>query len=343
MQLRYWAHELQFRHPFTVSKGTKTHQPTLVVELEIGNWRGYGEAPAISYYQVTLENLVETLEKNRAAIERFAFTDPERFWHFLHHLIPGNSFLICALDMAGWDLYAKRKGIPLYQAWGGIGNTGPLTDFTIGMDTPERMLLKMQERPWPVYKIKVGSSEDISMLEKLRAHTTVPFRVDANAGWDFETAVQLIPKLSALGVELVEQPLAKENWEEMERLKSISCLPLFADESCVFEKDVAACASCFDGINIKLTKCGGITPARRMIKQARALGLKIMLGSMNESTIGSAAIGHLKEWVDFLDMDGPLLLAEDLSSGISYQEGIVKLPSQAGLGVIYAGLQKNEQ
>jgi L-alanine-DL-glutamate epimerase-like enolase superfamily enzyme len=343
MQLRYWTHELRFRHPFTISKGTKTHQPTLIVELQIGNWRGYGEAPAIAYYHVTLENLVESLEKNKASIERFAFTDPERFWHFLHHLLPGQSFLICALDMAGWDLYAKRKGLPLFKTWGGAGSAGPLTDFTIGMDTPDRMLFKMQERPWPIYKIKVGSPEDLSIIEKLRAYTSAPFRVDANAGWSFETAVQLIPQLLALGVELVEQPLPKDNWEEMIKLKALSSLPLIADESCVAEKDVAACATCFDGINIKLTKCGGITPARRMINHARLLGLKVMLGSMNESTIGSAAIGHLKEWVDYLDMDGPLLLAEDLSSGISYQNGIILLPNQAGMGVAYEGVHKNEQ
>ncbi|MFM7511315.1 MAG: dipeptide epimerase [Bacteroidota bacterium] len=343
MQVRYWTHQLPFRHPFTISKGTKTHQPTLVVALQVGNWCGYGEAPAISYYQVTVESLVESLEKHRAAIERFAFTEPERFWHFLHHLMPADPFLICALDMAGWDLYAKRKGLPLYKIWGGTGLTGPLTDFTIGIDTPDRMLQKMKERPWPLYKIKVGSTADIATLELLRSHTKAPFRVDANAGWTYETAVQLIPKLEALGVELIEQPLPKENSEEMKSLKTISSIPLIADESCVSEKDVSRCAIGFDGINIKLTKCGGITPARRMIKQARELGLKIMLGCMNESTIGSAAIGHLREWVDYLDMDGPLLLSEDLSSGLIYQDGKIQLPNQAGLGVTYMGIQKSEQ
>lgn len=343
MQVRYWAHELPFRHPFTISKGTKTHQPTLVVELQSGNRCGYGEAPAISYYQVSLESLVDTLEKNRTSIERFVFTDPERFWHFLHHLIPAHPFLICALDMAGWDLYAQGKGVPLYKLWGGTGLSGPVTDFTIGMDTPDRMLQKMLERPWPIYKVKVGSSEDIPTLELLRANTTVPFRVDANAGWDYDTALQIIPQLKALGVEIIEQPLPKESVEEMKLLKAVSSLPLIADESCVSEKDVSVCATNFDGINIKLTKCGGITPARRMIEQARSLGLKIMLGSMNESTIGSAAIGHLSEWVDYLDMDGPLLLAEDLSSGLTYQDGVIGLPDQTGLGVVYRGVQKNER
>jgi len=343
MQLRYWTHELEFRHPFTISKGTKTHQPTLIVEIQVGDWRGFGEAPAISYYEVTLEKLVATLEKFRPTIERFAFTDPERFWHFLHHLIPGNPFLTCALDMAGWDLFAKRKGLPLYKIWGGDGKAGPITDFTIGMDTPDRMLQKMQERSWPLYKIKVGGSNDLETLEKLRAHTDAPFRVDANAGWTFNTAIELLLKLAALGVELVEQPLAKDNWDEMAKLKSISPLPLIADESCVAERDIATCATCFHGINIKLTKCSGITPARRMIKQAKSLGLKVMLGSMNESTIGSAAIGHLREWVDYLDMDGPLLLAEDLSSGLLFQNGVVVLPLGNGLGVEYKGVQKNEQ
>ncbi len=343
MQLRYWTHELLFRHPFTISKGTKTHQPTLVVEIEVGNWRGYGEAPAISYYDVTLEKLVQSLEKYRMAIEKFAFTDPERFWHFLHHLIPNDPFLICALDMASWDLFSKRKGVPLYKAWGGNGVSGPLTDFTIGLDTPDQMLKKLQERSWPIYKIKVGSPDDIVILETLRSHTGAIFRVDANAAWDLDTAIKLLPKLAELGVELVEQPLAKDNWEDMQKLKLMSPLPLFADESCVSERDVVKCQDCFHGINIKLTKCSGITPARRMIKHAHQLGLKVMLGSMNESTIGSAAIGHLREWVDFLDMDGPLLLAEDLSTGLSFQEGKVALPNGNGLGVEYRGLLKNEQ
>ena len=136
-----------------------------------------------------------------------------------------------------------------------------------------------------------------------------------------------------LGVELVEQPLAKDNWEGMEQLKQQGVLPLFADEGCVMEQDVAKCANYFDGINIKLTKCSGLTPALRMIADARKRGMKIMLGCMNESTIGSAALAHLGPLVDWLDMDGPLLLSEDLATGLTYDFGKVSLPSAPGLGI----------
>jgi len=158
-------------------------------------------------------------------------------------------------------------------------------------------------------------------------------RVDANAAWDLETALKLIPQLKELGVEFVEQPLAKDNWEGMKILYQESPLPLFADEACVFERDVEKCKDHFHGINIKLTKCSGITPALRMIKKARELDLKIMIGCMNESTIGSAAIAHLLPLIDFVDMDGPLLLEEDLATGIAYDYGKIILPDEPGLGI----------
>jgi len=136
-----------------------------------------------------------------------------------------------------------------------------------------------------------------------------------------------------LGVELIEQPLAKDAWSDMEILRSASSIPLYADESCVFESDVEKCAPFFHGINIKLTKCSGITPARRMIRQARSLGLKVMVGSMNESTIGSAAIAHLLPFIDEVDMDGPLLLAEDIANGLNYELRRVSIPVAPGLGI----------
>lgn len=343
MQVRFWTHELKFRHPFTISKGTKTHQPTLVIELTMGPWKGYGEAPSISYYPTSaLQEMVKQLELKVKFIEKFAFTDPERFWHFLHHLLPGQHFLIAALDIAGWDLYGQLKGKPLSTLWGLSTSVKPITDFTIGIDSPEKMVQKMTERPWPLYKIKVGSADDFSRLELLRTMTTSPFRIDANAGWGFDQAVEWIPKLIELGVDLIEQPLAKDDWEGMKKLKQISSIPLFADESCVGEEDVEKCAEAFHGINIKLTKCSGITPARRMIKKARMLGLQLMLGSMNESTIGSAALAHLSPLVDHLDIDGPLLLEEDLAVGLRYENGSIFTSDLPGLGTQYKGLIKSE-
>lgn len=334
MKLSYWSFNLPFKYPFTISKGTKTHQPSLVVELELGPFKGYGEAPAIKYYNVSIEQMIQTLEKKKTFVEKFAFTDPERYWHYLHHLLPTDPFLICALDMAGWDLFGKMKRKPLYQIWNTHSDTIVLTDYTIGIDSIEKMIEKMLEKPWPVYKIKLGTPDDIGIVEALRKHTNAVFRVDANAAWTTEEAMEKIPVLAKLGVELIEQPLEKNNWDGMKVLYEKSSLPLFADESCVFEKDVEKCAGHFHGINIKLTKCSGITPAKRMIAKARELNLKVMMGSMNETTIGSAAIAHFIPQIDYLDVDGPLLLDEDIATGLEYDNGRVILSDAPGLGII---------
>lgn len=333
MKVRYWSYNLRFHHPFTISKGTKTHQPTLIVELEHMGVKGYGEAPAIAYYNIPVEKMIEDLEAKKSFVEKYAFTEPERYWHYLHHLFPQNHFLVCALDIAAWDLFGKLKRKPLYELWKLDIAKNPLTDYTIGIDTIDKMVDKMKEKPWPVYKIKVGTAYDIEMVKELRKHTDAPLRVDANAGWKLEEALEKIPQLKELGVELVEQPLAKDDWEGMKELYAKSSLPLLADESCVYEQDVEKCFQHFHGINIKLTKCSGITPAKRMIEQARKLGMKVMIGCMNESTVGSAAIAHLTPLLDYVDMDGPLLLAEDVARGINYDNGKILYSGKPGLGI----------
>jgi L-alanine-DL-glutamate epimerase-like enolase superfamily enzyme len=333
MKLRYWSKELPFRYPFTISKGTKTIQPTLIVELEHLGIRAYGEAPAISYYHIPVDKMIEDLEQKKIFVEQFAFTDPERYWHYLHHLFPHNSFLVCALDMAAWDLFGKIRRKPLYELWGLDPAKGPLTDYTIAIDSIDSMINKMNEKPWPIYKIKMGIKEDLEIIRALRKHSQAIFRVDANAAWTLEEALKKIPVLKALNVEFIEQPLAKDDWDGMKLLYKQSPLPLIADESCVQENDVEKCQAFFHGINIKLTKCGGLTPARRMIQRATQLGLKVMVGSMNESSLGSAAIAHLLPLLDYADMDGPLLLSEDLASGLQFDFGKVTIPSLSGLGV----------
>ena len=212
--------------------------------------KGYGEAPAISYYNIPVEKMAEDLERKKVFVEKFAFSDPERYWHYLHHLFPANPFLVCALDMAGWDIYGKLKRKQLHELWQLDTGTAPLTDYTIAIDTIEKMMAKMKERPWPIYKIKVGVEGDIEMVAELRKHTDSIFRVDANAGWTLEQALLKIPVLKELGVEFVEQPLAKDDWEGMKVLYAASSLPLIADESCVFENDVEKCSGFFHGINI---------------------------------------------------------------------------------------------
>jgi L-Ala-D/L-Glu epimerase len=333
MKVAYKTINLPFKYPFTISKGTKTHQPSLIVQLENRGVVGYGEAPAITYYNIPVEKMVADLEQKKSFVEKFAFTDPERYWHYLHHLFPQNNFLVCALDIAAWDLYGKIRQQPLYKLWNTDIETAPATDYTIGIDTIEKMVAKMKEKPWPIYKIKLGTDRDIEIVTALREHTDAILRVDANAAWTVDEALAKLPALHDLGVEFVEQPLAKDDWEGMKRLYDSSPMPLIADESCVTEADVQKCHEHFHGINIKLTKCSGITPARRMITQARELGMQVMIGCMNESTIGSAAIAHLSPLLDYLDMDGPLLLAEDIATGLQYNHGQVLCSDKPGLGV----------
>jgi len=340
MKVNSYIYNLKFRHPFTISKGTKTHQPTFIVELEFMGIKGYGEACAIAYYNIPVEKMQADFEAKKQMIEKFAFTEPERYWHYLHHLLPQNPFLVCALDIAAWDMYGKMKRKKLFELWNGDTSKNPLCDYTIGIDSMEKMVAKMKEKPWPIYKIKVGTADDIAIVKALRENTDATLRVDANAAWDVETALKLIPQLKELGVEFIEQPLAKDDWDGMKVLFRESSLPLYADESCVFEKDVERCKDHFHGINIKLTKCSGITPARRMIEKARELDLKIMIGCMNESTIGSAAIAHLLPFIDHVDMDGPLLLEEDLATGIGYDFGKISYSDAPGLGITYTGLFK---
>lgn len=333
MVVNHRSYDLPFEYPFTISKGTKTHQPTLVVSLEYRGVVGYGEAPAITYYNITVDKMIADLEAKRKLVEQYAFTEPERFWHYLHHLFPKNPFLVAALDMAYWDLFGKAKRKPLRTLWELDGIVSPLTDYTIGIDDLPKMINKMDQRPWPIYKVKLGQGKGVEIIEELRKHTEGIIRVDANGGWSREVAKAMLPLLADLGVELVEQPLPREDWEGMEKLFKDSPLPLIADESCVEEYDVEKCEGYFHGVNIKLTKCSGLTPAKRMIEDARDLELKVMLGSMNESTIGTSAIVHLAPLADYLDADGPLLLSQDLASGLLYENGIINISGEPGLGI----------
>jgi L-alanine-DL-glutamate epimerase-like enolase superfamily enzyme len=341
LKLSHHNYNLKFKYPFGISRGTKTHQPTFVVELEHLGWTGYGEAPAISYYHIPVEKMIEDLERKKVFVEKFAFTEPERWWHYLHHLFPNNSFLVCALDIAGWDIYGKMKNRPLKDFWKPDQPLNPICDYTIGIDTIDKMVEKLKEKPWPIYKIKLGTDRDVEIIEQLRKHTDAVFRIDANAAWKADEALEKINAFSQLGVEFIEQPLAKDDWEGMKILYDQSPLPLYADESCVAESDVDKCNGHFHGINIKLTKCSGITPALRMIKRARELNIGVMVGAMNESTLGSAAIAHLMPLIDHVDADGPLLLEEDIATGLDYlDDGQIITSSNPGLGIEFVELYK---
>lgn len=334
MELTLHAFELPLRHEFRISRGARSSQRTLIVELEFDGNRGYGEATESGFYQVTLPGLVAAIESVRTFLQDSTPEQPARLWEELAARLGSHPFALCAVDEAVWDLHGKCRGLPLYQLWGQSLQHVPASDYTLGIDDVDVMVGKLREMPdWPIYKIKLGTSHDLQIVRELRKHTSATFRVDANCGWSLPQALELIPALAELGVEFVEQPLPQGQWQEQARLFSESKLPLIADESCQIPSDVAKCERHFHGINIKLVKCGGITPARKMIEDARSRQMSVMVGCMTESTVGISSIAQLLPSLDYVDMDGAVLLAADIATGASLDRGICRFPHEAGCGI----------
>ena len=332
MDLILYPFELKFCYTFTISRKSKDVQPLLVVKLAQEGDSGLGETADNSYYNMTVPRLMQAIEQHRPFIENYHLTAPALFWQDMYPLLKDNMFALCALDMAAWDLYAKQQHKKLYEVWGLDISHNPLTDYTIGIDTIENMVRKLKAFPWPIYKIKLGTKEDIDIIRELRRHTSAVFRVDANCAWGVDETLHNAIALKELGVEFIEQPMAAADREGMKRVYEKVVLPVIADESCIVEQDVAQCQGYFHGINIKLTKCGGITPALRMIKEAKRAGMKVMTGSMNESTVGTSAVAHLLPLLDYVDMDGPLLLSEDTANGIKMENGRIIYANRWGTG-----------
>ncbi|MCP1383344.1 dipeptide epimerase [Runella salmonicolor] len=332
MQLFFHRFDLRLRHTFTIAHDSRDVQPTLVVELRDGTISGFGEATSNKYYGITIEGMVEALENIRERIESYDLQSPEAFWASVHPFLLNNPFAQCALDEAANDFWAKKKHQKLYEAWGLSAENIPMTNYTIGIDTVEKMVAKMKELPWPIYKIKLGTADDLAIIKELRKHTDAIFRVDANCAWTADQAIQYSYELKSLGVEFIEQPLKADDWEGMKRVFDQSALPCIADESCIVEADVAKCQGYFHGVNVKLTKCGGLTPARRMIAEAKALGMKTMVGCMNETSVGISAIAHLLPLLDYVDMDGTLLISNDPASGVTFDYGKVIFAPENGTG-----------
>ena len=332
MELKTYKFNLELKDTFTISHGSRNFQPTLIVALTDGEFTGYGEAAATSYYGVTVEKMQASLKSVEALVAENIHRTPEELWELTFPHLKDNPFAQCALDIAMHDLHGKRNGLPLYKMWGLDLKKIPLTNYTIGMDSVENMIRKIREFPWPLYKIKLGTDDDISIIKELRKHTNSVFRVDANAGWTLEQASKNIAAFKDLNVEFIEQPLKPTNIEGMKELYKTSPLPLIADESCIVEADVEKCASFFHGVNIKLTKCAGLTPGRRMIAKARELGLKVMVGCMTESTVGISAIAQLLPLLDYVDMDGGLLIKSDIADGVKVYDEAVHFPQRNGTG-----------
>lgn len=318
MRLLFHSFDLRLRHTFTIAHDSRDVQPTLIVELRDGALSGLGEATTNPYYKVTADGMKQALEKVKDIVENYHWGAPEELWDLVNPVLKADPFAQCALDVAAHDLFAKKNGLPLYRQWGLTAGTIPPTNYTIGIDTIHVMVAKLKEFPWPLYKIKLGTEHDLDIVKELRRHTDARFRIDANCAWTAEEAIANSEPLKQLGVEFIEQPLPATDLEGMREVYRYSALPVIADESCIVESDVAGCEGLFHGINIKLTKCGGLTPARRMIAHARSLGLKTMVGCMTESSVGIAAIGHLLPLLDYVDMDGNLLISNDPATGVRF-------------------------
>jgi L-alanine-DL-glutamate epimerase-like enolase superfamily enzyme len=334
MRLLWHRFDLPLRHTFTIARGSTDVHQALIVELQQDGLSGYGETEDYPYYGATIENITGLLQHVRPRLESADLGDPAALWDELHPEFRGNTFAQCALDLAAHDLWGKLRGQPVWKLWGLEIDDVPLTDYTIGIDTIEVMVRKMEEfAGWPIYKIKLGTPHDLEIVRELRKHTDAVFRIDANCAWTAEETIRNSAALKELGVEFLEQPMPPDRWDDMKRVYRESALPIIADESCLIEPDVDRCLGHFHGINVKLVKCGGLTPARRMIERARKLGLKTMVGCMTESTVGISAIAQLLPLLDYVDMDGALLLARDIATGVRIERGRVHFPAENGCGV----------
>jgi L-alanine-DL-glutamate epimerase-like enolase superfamily enzyme len=333
MEIKVHTFDLPLKHTFTITHESRDVQPTLIVELTWHGKSGFGEATETPYYGVSMEKMKGQLASIEHLLPHDILPHPHDFWKLMSaELLDDHPFALCALDVAYWDLWGKTHEQPLYKLWGLNTANNPITDYTIGIDSIEKMLEKMREMPFPLYKIKLGTDQDLDIVEALRKETDAVFRVDANTAWTPEQSIYFSMALKDLGVEFIEQPLKADNWEGMKKVFEASALPIMADESCILESDVERCHGYFHGINIKLMKCGGLTPALRMIKKARTLGLKVMVGCMTESTIGCSAIAQLLPLLDYVDMDGCLLVDDQISTGITIDYGKIIYAKEFGTG-----------
>jgi L-Ala-D/L-Glu epimerase len=334
MQLLTHRLKLPLTHPFTISRGTMTEQSSLIVQLQGQGISGWGEVTQNRYYNRTLDSLENSVKRATVLLPTIERESPEVAWSALMEALDGDTFAVSALDMAAHDWHARRQGLQTWQMWGLKWQQVPQSSFTIAIDTIEKMLAKLNEQPdWPIYKIKLGTADDLQIVRRLRAATTAIFRVDANCGWTAEQTIEFSKSLRDLGVEFIEQPLPREapTADQLKVFKE-SQLPIIADESCQTESDVTLCQGMFHGINIKICKCGGLTPARRMLQQARSLGMKTMVGCMVESSIGISAAAQLLPLLDYADLDGSALLANDPTLGARVSGAGIQLTGEPGNG-----------
>ena len=325
---------LRTKHPFTIARGGSGDYRVVWVRLtDPDGVEGWGEADPSAYYGETADTVLEMLRR----LEPYLPVDPfdlETAEARFAQVVPRNGAARSALSAALHDLVGKRLGQPLYRLWGLDPRKAPVSSFTIGLDTPERLREKVQEAAqYPILKIKLGTDRDEEMLKTIRSTTDKPIRVDANAGWTVERALRMLPVLKEYGVEFLEQPLAAEDLEGIAKVRRQGVLPVVVDESCIVAADIPRVAAAADGINIKLAKCGSLREALRMIATARAHNMLVMVGCMIETSLGITAAAHFTPLVDAADLDGAALTVNDPFQGACIDGGRIQLPAGPGLGV----------
>jgi L-Ala-D/L-Glu epimerase len=334
VQLRATTSTLELAEAFGISRGSRTNQTVVVVELEHDGVVGRGEASAVYYRGESIDAVVEFLTVTAPPLvgeDPFALEAIEERLEDVDGVMGAKS----ALDAALYDWIGKRLGVPLWRLLG-LSPEAPATSFTIGIDTVERTRERVRRAgEYRALKVKVGGAEDLERLEAVRAEAPdAVLRVDANEGWTIESATELMPELIRLGVEFVEQPFPAADLDAFIVLRELHPrLPIIVDEGCHVLSDVAPAAAYADGINVKLAKSGGVREAVRMIHAARALGLRVMLGCMVESELGVAPAAAIASLADWVDLDGHRLLAEQPFTGLRFEDGRVLPGDGPGLGV----------
>ncbi len=336
MKLRFHPYTLELRHTFTIATNSRTSTPAMLVEVEQDGIIGYGEASMPPYLGENQDTASAFLAQAEPLLGNFP--DPfqlEEILPAIDALASGNTAAKAAIDIALHDWVGKKLGAAWFRLWGLDPQKAPVTSFTIGIDTPEIVRQKTREAAiYKIIKVKLGRDNDREMIETIRSVTGTPITVDANQGWTKrEEALRMIEWLAARGVVFIEQPMPKAQLDDTAWLRERSPLPLIADENCQRLADVAALRGVFEGINIKLMKCTGLREAHKMIILARALGLKVMLGCMTETSCAISAAAQLSPLVDWADLDGALLIKNDPFDGATITDGKITLPDRPGVGV----------
>ncbi len=325
--------DLKLTTPFRISRGVQTVASNAIVQVNYNGHTGYGEAAPDEFYGENVETVLACIAKFAGNLGSDPFAI-EEIMQGLDKIIRLNPSAKAAVDMALYDLVGKLLGVPLYRLLGLNPAHAACTSFTLGIDSPTEMAKKaLLARDYPILKVKVGTKNDIAVLEAIREVSLATIRVDANAGWTPKEAIKTINALAAYNIEFVEQPVSPRDLAGLKLVRENVPLPIIADESCVTVEDIPRVAECVDGINIKLMKCGGLRHALEMIHVARAHNLQVMIGCMIESSLAITAAAHLTPLVDYADLDGNLLIDNDPYVGVSVVNGKLRLPDEPGLGI----------